>query len=101
LVAEEADMEYEDERQVFTFIAGLAIGTLMGAGIALLLAPQSGERTRKKIARAAEDLGDSTRDRIGTASEDVRHRAHRAVRAAERQRDRLRDGVRRSPAAED
>lgn len=88
-------MEYEDERHVFTFIAGLALGALVGAGAALLMAPHSGERTRRKIARAAEDLGDSTRDRFEEASEDVRRRAHRAVRAAERRRDRIRDGVRR------
>ena len=94
-------MEYEDERQAFTFIAGLAIGTLIGAGVALLLAPQSGERTRKKIARAAEDLSDNTRDRIETASEDVRRRAQRAIRAADRHRERLRDGIRRRSPVED
>jgi gas vesicle protein len=88
-------MEYDDERQAFTFIAGIALGTLIGAGVALLMAPQSGERTRKRIARAAEDLGDSTRERFEEASDDVRRRANRAVRAAERHSERLRDGVRR------
>lgn len=88
-------MEYEDERQAFTFIAGIALGTLIGAGVALLMAPQSGERTRRRIARAAEDLGDTTRERFEDASEDVRRRAQRAIRAAERRGERLRDGIRR------
>ena len=88
-------MEYEDERQAFTFAVGLALGTLIGAGVALLLAPQSGERTRRIIVRKAEDLTDTTKDRFGEASEDVRRRAQRAVRSAERRRDQIRDGVRR------
>ena len=88
-------MQYEDERQAFTFIAGVALGTLIGAGVALLLAPQSGERTRRTIVRAAEDIGDTTRERFEDASEDVRRRARRAIRAAERRRDHLREGIRR------
>jgi gas vesicle protein len=88
-------MEYDDQRQAFTFVAGLALGTLIGAGIALLLAPQSGERTRRTIVRRAEDISGTTKDKLGDASEDVRRRAQRAVRAAERRRDQIRKGVRR------
>ncbi|MDX1396712.1 MAG: YtxH domain-containing protein [Gemmatimonadota bacterium] len=77
-----------------TFIAGVALGTLIGAGVALLVAPQSGERTRRDIARAAEDIGDTTRERLEDASDDVKRRARRAIRAAERRRDRLREGIR-------
>ena len=88
-------MEYDDGRQAFTFIAGIALGTLIGAGVALLIAPQSGERTRRRIVRAAEDIGDTTRDRFEDASDDVKRRARRAIRAAERRRDDLRDGIRR------
>jgi len=92
------ETEYDDERQAFSFIIGIAVGTLLGAGFALLVAPQSGRRTRRQIQRAAEDIGDGTRERLGDASEDVRRRAQRAVRAAERRRDRMRDTVRRSIA---
>ena len=38
---------------------------------------------------------------VESASDDVRHRAQRAVRAAERHRDRLRDGIRRRTPVED
>lgn len=34
--------------------AALVAGALLGAGVALLFAPQSGERTRRDIRRAAE-----------------------------------------------
>ncbi|HFB98861.1 MAG TPA: YtxH domain-containing protein [Bryobacterales bacterium] len=36
---------------VLTFLIGVAVG----AGVALLTAPQSGQRTRRQIARKAED----------------------------------------------
>jgi len=89
------DMEYTDERQAFSFIVGLALGTLVGAGIALLVAPQSGRRTRRQIARAAEDFGDVAKERMGDAGDEVRRRAQRAKRAAERRGQRLREGLSR------
>lgn len=90
-------MEYDDELHPFSFVSGLALGTLIGAGVALLLAPQSGRRTRRRIARAAEDLGDEARDRFEDAADDVRRHAEHAVRAAERGGSRLKESVRRGP----
>jgi len=62
-----------------TFTAGLLIGALVGAGVALLFAPQSGEETRRLIRRRAKHLADDARDRY----EDVRHRVRAARRHAE------------------
>ena len=39
-----------------------SIGVAAGAGIALLYAPQSGTRARKKLRRGVEDAGDTLRD---------------------------------------
>jgi gas vesicle protein len=50
-----------DERTRSVLVA-LVIGGLVGAGIALLLAPQSGKRTRQQIADLAEDLKDYAAD---------------------------------------
>jgi gas vesicle protein len=94
-------MEYEDERQAFTFIAGMALGTLIGAGVALLVAPQSGRRTRRQIARTAEDIGDTARERFGDAGDEVRRRAQRAKRAAERRGQRLRESIGKSGSEDD
>ena len=60
-------------------LAGLMIGGLVGAGTMLLLAPQSGKRTRQEIQQGALDLRDRASDRLrGTASE-FRTRAERAA----------------------
>ncbi len=57
-----------------TFAAGLLIGALVGAGVALLVAPQSGEETRRALARRARRLAEDAHDRY----DDVRHQLRRA-----------------------
>lgn len=47
-------------RAMRTVGVALAAGAV-GAGVALLLAPHSGARTRRLIRRKAEDLGDGAR----------------------------------------
>jgi gas vesicle protein len=59
---------------VRSFAAGLLIGALVGAGIALLLAPQSGEETRRALARRARRLAEDARERY----DDVKHQLRRA-----------------------
>src|SRR5690606_22906906 len=43
----EVGMYYDEEWRALGFVAGLTLGMALGAGIALLLAPQSGRRTRR------------------------------------------------------
>jgi len=82
LEAEEEDVEHADEdvehgdHRARTFLAGLAIGALVGAGVALLFAPQSGEETRRTVARRAKHLAREARDRY----DDVKDRVRRARR---------------------
>lgn len=68
-------MYYQDESHTAYFLAGMAVGLLMGAGIAMLSAPQSGRRTRRKIRHAVsgatgnlgdgwEDLGDELKSAL-------------------------------------
>lgn len=39
------------------FLAGAVLGGVIGAGVALLFAPRSGEETRKILKSKADDLG--------------------------------------------
>jgi gas vesicle protein len=58
-----------DDREKKVAAAGLLMlaGGIVGAGLALLLAPQSGQRTRKDLLRYAK----KTKNRAGEAVEDL------------------------------
>jgi gas vesicle protein len=75
--AESADAEAREQNSVRTFLAGLAIGALVGAGVALLFAPQSGSDTRRAVSRRAKHLAREARDRYDDAKDKLR-RARRA-----------------------
>lgn len=54
-------MDWEDSRKI---LGGLVIGAILGAGLALLFAPQSGKRTRKDIARFTRKTRDKAEDLV-------------------------------------
>jgi gas vesicle protein len=62
-----------------TFAAGLVLGALIGAGVALLFAPHSGEETRRLIRRRAKKLAAGAQDRF----DDVKDRIRKVRRQAE------------------
>jgi gas vesicle protein len=49
-------------------VGPLLLGIALGAGVALLLAPQSGEETRRDIARRARRAQDAAQDFVGEVS---------------------------------
>ncbi len=75
-------MEYENDARAFNFLTGLICGAAIGAGVALLLAPESGKRTRKRITRAADDLKDDASERWDHIADDVRDRVDEALDGA-------------------
>jgi gas vesicle protein len=54
------DEGYSSGSMLMSFL----LGGIVGAGLALLLAPQSGEETRKKIRDLADDVKDRTTDYV-------------------------------------
>jgi gas vesicle protein len=54
----EAHMFNDDDSKTGTILISFLIGGIIGAGVALLLAPQSGKKTRKQMLDAAEDVRD-------------------------------------------
>ncbi len=62
--AEEELLEPEAEGAtgMLGFVGGLVLGALIGAGIALLVAPERGRTLRRKLARRMRDAGDEIRE---------------------------------------
>ena len=79
---EEDDVTHEDHR-ARTFLAGLAIGALVGAGVALLFASQSGEEARQAVARRAKHLARDARDRYDDVKEKLRRARKEKGRAGD------------------
>jgi gas vesicle protein len=63
-----------ENRGVDNLLAFL-LGAAVGAGVALLLAPQSGEETRKLIGDRAKRLGDDVDHRLQGVKDTVRTQA--------------------------
>lgn len=76
-------MEYDDSGYL-NFVAGMVCGAVIGAGVALLMAPDTGKKTRKRIGRAADDLRESASDRWDEIADDVRDRVEEALATAKK-----------------
>jgi hypothetical protein len=72
------------------FAMGLAIGALLGAGVALLTAPQSGATTRRLIRRQVSDLTEDAGDVWGDLGAELRHVVNRGRRRVRRKANRAR-----------
>lgn len=79
-----------DNNDFGAFFAGLIVGGLVGAAVALLMAPQSGEETRTLI----RDRGIELKDRAVEYSQDARARAAAALEEARARADQALEEVR-------
>ena len=71
------------------FAVGLVVGGLLGAGVALLMAPERGEVVRKRLTKGIRDIHEDARDQLEDWSGDAR-------REVSRQRRKLRRRLRRA-----
>lgn len=88
------ERQYETEKLQILGI-GLLVGAVMGAASALLLAPASGEETRRALARRARKAYTDGSELVEDTWHDAERAARRAARAgmkrARREASRLRD----------
>jgi gas vesicle protein len=73
----------------YRFVAGLAVGSLAGAGLAMLLAPRAAAEIRERAVGSAKQLGDAVSGRYRNA----RLRVTGAVDGLTRRGQEVRDGV--------
>ena len=87
--AEPVGRSYEEERDwrgAGVFTLGAVAGALIGAGVALLLAPQSGVETREEIASRARRLRSRADDSWDDLRDELRRLRRRSRRLATRGR---------------
>jgi len=65
-------MYYEDKDGALNFFVGVLVGGVIGAAVALLVAPQSGKRTRRQLMKAASTARDSAGERWEDLTDDMR-----------------------------
>ena len=72
-------------------LVGFLFGAVVGAGVALLMAPATGEETRRKIGETARGLANNTKDqidkvknRIADVGQDLKQRTQEGTEAFRR-----------------
>ncbi len=75
-------MQYDQDANAINFVSGFLLGAVVGAGIALLTAPEAGNRTRRRIRRVAGEIRETATDQMDDFAEDVKSRVDDAVRGA-------------------
>jgi gas vesicle protein len=75
-------MDSDHERQVVNFISGLVLGAIIGAGVALLTAPQPGRKTRKRLRKAAVGLRDDATERLDELADEVKGKVDEVIKGA-------------------
>jgi len=73
-----------------SFLSGFLMGGLIGAGVALLMAPQSGEETRKLIRDKGIEFRDQATETIEEAAAEARARADELTKLAKERTAELR-----------
>ena len=74
-------------------LAGFAIGAITGAAVGILTAPDSGERTRKKLKkdaqRFAEDISDTALKKFSEVKNEINDKLDEVIQKGKVQVDKL------------
>jgi len=74
-------------------VGSFLVGALLGAGIALLLAPRTGKETQEELRTRALQLKDAAEERVRDASRQLEARLDEAREGLHARADRVRDAV--------
>jgi gas vesicle protein len=83
--SQENEPDSNSAHTVLTLFVGLLIGGLVGAAAMLLLAPQSGKRTRAKIQQKSIELRDQTTEAVEDMVEQATDKIHQTEAVVRKQ----------------
>lgn len=90
------DKRFHDRSSAVPAMVGFALGAVLGAGLALLLAPTTGEEMRSRLASTAKKLGLDVKDKLDQTADRVSELGSSTLSAIEAGREAfLNDGTRR------
>ena len=69
-------MRHDEGHSAGTVFLSFLIGGIVGAGVALLLAPQSGRETRRKIREFTDDVKDKAEDVVEQIKDRISETVH-------------------------
>lgn len=81
------------ERESGPNVGSFLIGALLGAGVALLLAPRSGKETQEELRTRAIELRGKAEERVRDASRQLEGRLDEAREGIQARAERVRDAV--------
>jgi gas vesicle protein len=94
-----SDYDWDDDEPYIVIeqkqpgIGSFLLGLAVGAGVALLFAPRSGEETRRELQRRAREVGDQAQDLVSELTESVGNTLQQAKGKVEHRIDAARDAV--------
>jgi gas vesicle protein len=71
---------FQEAHGTRNFLVGIAVGALLGAGLALLYAPDRGANTRRRLGRKIRRL----RDRSGESVQELKNALRKELRKVKR-----------------
>jgi gas vesicle protein len=76
-----------------SLMSGILLGAVIGAGVALLFAPDSGAVTRRKLSKRIRALREQAGDQADELGEELGRQGRRARRSLARAASAVRDGI--------
>jgi gas vesicle protein len=80
-----------ESSRVGGYLAAFAIGALIGTGVALLYAPQSGKETRELLAKKGRELKGKASDALDDAKDFIQGKKAEITAAVEAGKDAMRE----------
>ena len=87
--AYEYDYDFDSRDNMKLLLTGLAVGALIGAGLMLFMAPDSGKKTMRKLRKKTMKLRDRAVDAVDERMEKARHRVGKVTTGVLKQADKM------------